>query len=232
MALCKSLWRATALCAAAFASTQLWVLDNYRATYDLTIRGINAGKVTHEAIFTSHTYRIDTVANPSSAAKLLGYGTIRESVSGLLQGDVVLPERYQRSMDGDAEFALNYTFSADKKEVAAQIGGKAQTFPYPAGEQPLDILSMVVQSLIDVEQGITRGSYALISEDTLRSYRVEALPDEKGANGENVKVFRQVYDNRETRIYLAGEPLRLQSLTQARGGKVRFALKLVDYQKR
>ena len=230
MAHCKTLWRSGWLLLTLWVSTNAWALDNYRASYTLEIRGMSAGTVTHEAIFTPQTYRVDTFAKPSSAAKILGYGDIRETVTGLLQGSEVLPEHYQRSMDGDASFRLDYVFSAAKKEIAAQVGSEASVFPYPAGEQPLDILSMVVQSLLDAEKGAVRDSYAIISEDTLRMYRVEALPDEKTADGQTVKVFRQVHDNRETRIYLATQPWRLVSLTQAKDGKIRFALTLLDYQ--
>lgn len=226
------LYKAVLLGAGMFAGMGAWALDNYRATYDLHIRGMNAGQVTHEAIFTKQTYRIDTFARPATAAKLLGYGDIRESVTGLIQGKNVLPERYQRSMDGDPEFRLDYVFSAGKRQIDAQIGSKTQVFPYPAGEQPFDTLSMVVQSLVDMENGTVRGSYSLISEDNLRSYKVGRQADEKGADGEDLKVFRQVYENRETRIYIADNPLRLVALTQAKDGKIRFSLKLVDYQQR
>lgn len=232
MALYKWAGRAALLAAGMSMSFGAWALENYRAVYDLQIRGMDAGKVTHEAIFTAQTYRIDGFGQPAVAAKILGYGDIRESVSGLIQGKNVVPERYQRSMDGDADFRLEYVFSAPKREVQAHIGATQQVFPYPAGDQPLDILSMTVQSLLDLESGQVRERYSLMSEDTLRTYRVERLPDEKGADGQALKVFRQVHDNRETRIYIADQPLRLVALTQAKGGKVRFALKLVDYQKR
>ena len=232
MALYKWHWRHILLYAGLGLGMDAAALDNYRATYDLNIRGIDAGKVTHEAIFTAQTYRIDTFAQPATAAKLLGYGDIRESVTGLLQGKAVLPERYQRSMDGNEKFHLDYVFSASKRQIDAQIGSQQHTFPYPAGEQPFDTLSMVVQSLLDMENGTVRERYSLISEYTLRSYRVEREPDEKGADGQPLKVFRQVHENRETRIYIAEHPVRLIALTQAKDGKIRFSLKLVDYQKR
>lgn len=209
-----------------------WALENYRAVYDLHVRGIHAGRMVHEAVFTAKTYRIDAVGQPAAAAKIMGYGEIRESVSGLLDGKNAIPQHYRRSMDGDGEFALDYVFASDMRQINAQIGNKAHTFPYPAGEQPFDTLSMAVQSLLDMENGTVRATYSVISEDNLRRYRVEALPDETGADGQPLKVFRQVYENRETRIYIADNPLRLAALTQAKDGKIRFSLKLVDYQKR
>lgn len=232
MARYKTAWRILLLWAGATFGMQAAALENYRAVYDLQIRGVDAGKVTHEAIFTDKTYRIDGFGQPAMAAKILGYGDIRESVSGLIQGKTVVPERYRRSMDGDADFALEYVFSAAKRQVDAVIGAKSQVFPYPAGDQPLDILSMTVQSLLDMENAQVRERYSLLTEDMLRTYRVERLPDEKGADGQVLRVFRQVHENRETRIYIAEHPLRLVALTQAKGGKIRFSLRLTDYQKR
>lgn len=225
MARCKAFVLLGLLWASANAAL---ALDNYHATYDVQIRGIQAGKVRHEAIFTANTYRIDTFAKPSGAAKLLGYGDIRETVTGLLQNGEVKPEHYQRAMQGDAQFQLDYRFKPEQKRIDAVAGGKAQSIAY-TDEIPLDILSMVVQSLSDLERGQTRSHYSLLNETQVRRYQVEALPDEMWQGNIAVKVFRQVHNNRETRIYIAPNPLRLLALTQVKDGKTRFALNLVDY---
>lgn len=207
-----------------------FALENYHATYDLQIRGVNAGKVRHEAIFTGNTYRIDTFAKPAPAARLLGYGDIRETVTGLIRKGDAHPERYRRTMEGDANFQLEYAFMPAERRVDANIAGNARTLVYE-GDIPLDTLSMVVQTLLDVEQGKIRKNYSLLNDEQVRRYQVEAQADELWEGKVPAKVFRQVHGNRETRIYLGENPLRLLALTQAKDGKIRFSLKLADYRK-
>ncbi|MDO5091348.1 MAG: DUF3108 domain-containing protein [Cardiobacteriaceae bacterium] len=213
-----------------FVLGKAWALDNYQATYDLQIRGVNAGKVRHEAIFTSHTYRIDAYGKPAAAAKLLGYGDIRESVSGVIDQGNAIPGRYQRLMEGDAASRREYLFLTEAKRIDATIGEAKHDIAY-TGEIPLDTLSMVVQTLLDAEAGKVRGQYSLLNDAEVRHYRVEALPDELWEGKIPAKVFRQQHGNRETRIYLGQQPLRLLALTQAKDGKIRFSLKLADYRK-
>lgn len=205
-------------------------LESYHATYDLQIRGVNAGKVRHEAIFTGSTYRIDTFARPAAAAKLLGYGDIRETVTGIIRKGDARPGHYRRNMEGDASFQLEYSFVPEGHQINANIAGNARTLVYE-GDLPLDILSMVVQTLLDVEKGKIRNHYNLLNDDHVRRYQVEAQADELWEGKIPAKVFRQVHGNRETRIYLGENPLRLLALTQAKDGKIRFSLKLADYRK-
>ncbi|MDO4776024.1 MAG: DUF3108 domain-containing protein [Cardiobacteriaceae bacterium] len=228
MALCKL--RRLLLPLFALGLGNAFALDNYHATYDLQIRGVNAGKVRHEAIFTGNTYRIDTFAKPAPAAKLLGYGDIRETVTGFIRKGDVQPERYRRTMESDASFQLEYIFVPAERRVDVNIAGKAQALVYE-GDVPLDTLSMVVQTLLDVEQGKIRTHYSLLNDEQVRRYQVEAQADELWEGKIPARVFRQVHGNRETRIYLGENPLRLLALTQSKDGKIRFSLKLADYRK-
>lgn len=208
-------------------------LESYQATYQVSVRGVSAGVVRHDAIFTDLTYRVDTIATPSLAAKMLGFDVIQESSKGLLDRGRVIPQRYQRSMEGDAEFRLVYDYRPKVHEVEAQIGNSQQTLKYDEGVQPLDVLSLVVQTLIDDEQHKIAAKYTMISDDKIRTYMVEKLPDEtwhtKSGRNINIRVFRQVSGERQTKIYFADNPLRLVQLTQIKGDQARFSLKLMDY---
>ena len=54
------------------ASCAATALQSYVAEYDLTIRGVGAGRVRHEAFFNDLGYRVEATGNPSLAAKMLG----------------------------------------------------------------------------------------------------------------------------------------------------------------
>ncbi|UJF24390.1 DUF3108 domain-containing protein [Suttonella sp. R2A3] len=210
-----------------------FALGNYSAMYDVSVRGVGAGQMRHDVILTDNTYRIDTVAKPSLAAKMLGFGVIRESVKGLLNNGKIQPQRYQRSMEGDAEYRLVYDFRPNRHEIAAQIGNEETILKYDEGSHPLDTLSLVIQSLLDDENNQLAAKYVLVSEDKVRSYSVEEMPHEKWEDPSgaviDVRVFRQVSGNRQTQIYFADNPLRLVKLTQIKDDKPRFHLKLIDY---
>ncbi|MBV7434330.1 DUF3108 domain-containing protein [Cardiobacteriaceae bacterium TAE3-ERU3] len=208
-------------------------LESYQATYQVSVRGVSAGVVRHDAIFTDLTYRVDTVATPSLAAKMLGFDVITESSKGLLDHGRVIPQRYQRSMEGDADFRLVYDYHPKVHEIEAQIGNSQQVLKYDEGIQPLDVLSLVVQTLIDDEQHKIAAKYTMISDDKIRTYTVEKLPNEtwqtKSGGNINIRVFRQISGDRQTKIYFADNPLRLVQLTQIKGDQARFSLKLMDY---
>lgn len=231
MARCKSL---ICLLAALFAMPAM-ALESYQATYKISVRGVSAGKVQHDAIFTDNTYRIDTIATPSLAAKMLGYGVINETAKGLLSNGQVQPQRYQRAMVGDAEFRLVYDYKPKMHEIDAQIGNNQTVLKYDAGIHPLDVLSLIAQSLLDDERNKTAAKYSLVNDDKIRTYTVEKLPDEtwKGRDGKyfKIRVFRQVSGERQTKIYFADNPLRLVQLTQIKGDQTRFNLKLINYRR-
>lgn len=218
---------------ALFAACASHSLESYQATYEISVRGVSAGVVRHDAIFTDVTYRVDTVATPSIAAKMLGFDVIKESSKGLLDHGKVIPQHYQRSMDGDAEFRLVYDYRPKMHEIDAQIGNSQQVLKYDEGVQPLDVLSLIVQSLIDDEQHKTAAKYTMINDDKIRTYNVEKLPNERwktsAGNVINIRVFRQLSGERQTKIYFADNPLRLVQLTQIKGDQARFSLKLMDY---
>ncbi|MDO4435251.1 MAG: DUF3108 domain-containing protein [Cardiobacteriaceae bacterium] len=211
-----------------------WGLENYRAVYEVEIRGIRAGEMTLDSITTAKTYRLDARTEPSRAAKMLGYGAIREHVHGRLQGGQILPERYEREMIGDEDYYLNYQYDAKGKQVQVQKGKSALTLDYVDGKQALDILSLITQALLDEEQGKMSNVYHLLSEDKLRTYQVRQLKDEqwKEKNGKvlDIKVYEQTNGGRKTLVYLAQNPLRLAKLQQLRDNEPRFSLKLLDHQ--
>lgn len=215
-------------------STAGMALENYRATYSISVRGVHAGEVMHEAIFTDLTYRVDTFASPSFAAKMLGFGRITELSQGLIKNGIVYPQKYQRSMEGDEEYRLFYDYQPDQHQVSAQIGNEQQVLDYDEGIRPLDILALIVQSSLDEEHQHIANDYTLLSENKIRTYSVEVRPNEvwQMPNGENVDihVYDQINNNRQTRVYFAQNPVRLVKLTQYKDGDVRFNLKLIDYQ--
>lgn len=225
----KQLWPLLLL----LVSWQVTALESYQATYKIEVRGVSAGTVRHDAIFTDLTYRVDTVATPSLAARMLGFGVIKETVKGLLKQGVVQPQHYQRNMDGDAEFRLVYDFKPKRQEIEAQIANNKEVLKYDSGIQPLDVLSLVVQSLIDDKNHKMAGQYSLVSDDKIRTYDVEQLPNEiwKDSSGQSldIRVFRHVSGERQTKIYFANNPLRLVQLVQIKGDQARFSLKLIDY---
>lgn len=230
MALYKTLAAAAVL---AFSLSAL-ALENYRAAYDLSVRGVDAGTVIHDAFFTDLTYRIDTTASPSVAARMLGIGKIRESVKGLLQGRQVQPQNYQRNMQGDNKYHLVYNFQPKAHQIQTDIGGEKKTLAYDADLHPLDILSMVVQSLKDIEANRVPSEYTLVLEDKVQTYQVQKLPDQtwksRKSGSYTVHVYRQSSGGKQTIVYFAENPLRLVRLEQLRDGKKRFSLTLTDYQ--
>lgn len=208
-------------------------VSSYRAVYDVQVRGIGAGEIVHEAFFTEVSYRIDTVAHPAIAAKMLGFGEARESVKGLLNGLTVQPQVYQRSMEGKPEYALNYRYEPQSHQVQITAGKDSKTQQYDEDLNPLDTLSMVAQSLIDIENNRMPNEYTLVIEDEINSYHIQKQGTEnwKDSNGKTitVHVYRQSNGNKQTQIYFAENPLRLIRLEQLRKGERRFSMTLTDY---
>lgn len=218
---------------AAFSALPAFALSNYRAVYDISVRGVPAGTVRHEAFFTNVTYRVDTVANPSVAARMLGFGEIRESVKGLLQGNTVQPQHYQRDIAGDQKYHLDYQFVPAKHQVSIEKADNRKTVSYHAELHPLDTLSMVVQSLKDIENSRMPSEYTLVMEDSIQSYQVQKQPDQTWETREGhsfkVHVYRQINGNKQTVVYYADNPLRLVRLEQLRKGEKRFSMTLTDF---
>lgn len=210
-----------------------FALSNYRATYDLHVRGVGAGTITHDAFFTDVTYRIDTVANPSLAAKMLGFGEIRETVKGLRKGNTLQPQDYQRSMSGDDKYQLNYHFLPEQHQVQVVKAGERKTLSYDRELRPLDMLSMAMQAMVDLEKQKVPPEYTLVLEDNINTYQVQKQPDQtwKGHDGKNfiVHVYRQSKGNKQTVIYFAENPLRLVRLEQKHKGNTRFSMNLTSY---
>ena len=218
------------------ASLGAQALQSYIAEYDLSVRGVGAGRVRHEAVFTERSYRVTADGTPSLAAKMLGFGQIREKAEGKIAGDRVIPTYYRRDMQGNDNQHISYDYAnAVNGEIQAIVGAQNKTLRVNPNDPALDILALVVQSLLDVERGhIGEHNYTLINEDRVRSYQVNQLPDETWQDNKNgrtlkIKVFLQTSGNRQTKIYFAEEPLRLVKLQQLKDGESRFALKLLNY---
>ena len=218
------------------ASLGTQALQSYIAEYDLSVRGVGAGRVRHEAIFTERSYRVTADGTPSLAAKMLGFGQIREKAEGKIAGDRVIPTYYRRDMQGNDNQHISYDYAnAVNGEIQAIVGAQNKTLRVNPNDPALDILALVVQSLLDVERGhIGEHNYTLINEDRVRSYQVSQLPDEtwqdnKSGRALKIKVFLQTSGNRQTKIYFAEEPLRLVKLQQLKDGESRFSLKLLNY---
>lgn len=220
--------------ALAITSLPIFALDNYRATYDISVRGVGAGSVTHEAFFTDKTYRIDTLANPSIAAKMLGFGQIRETIKGLREGNMVQPQDYQRSMAGDSKYQLSYKFQPDQHQIQVVKAGESKTLSYDSTLHPLDMLSMATQAMIDIQNNKVPAEYTLVLEDKINTYQVQKLADQtwKGRDNKSflVRVYRQSNGKKQTIIYFAENPLRLVRLEQKYKGDTRFSLNLTNYQ--
>ena len=218
------------------ASLGAQALQSYIAEYDLSVRGVGAGRVRHEAVFTERSYRVTADGTPSLAAKMLGFGQICEKAEGKIAGDRVIPSYYRRDMQGNDNQHISYDYAnAVNGEIQAIVGAQNKTLRVNPNDPALDILALVVQSLLDVERGhIGEHNYTLINEDRVRSYQVSQLPDETWQDNKNgralkIKVFLQTSGNRQTKIYVAEEPLRLVKLQQLKDGESRFSLKLLNY---
>ena len=227
---------ALAVLLALAASLGAQALQSYIAEYDLSVRGVGAGRVRHEAVFTERSYRVTADGTPSLAAKMLGFGQIREKAEGKIAGDRVIPTYYRRDMQGNDNQHISYDYAnAVNGEIQAIVGAQNKTLRVNPNDPALDILALVVQSLLDVERGhIGEHNYTLINEDRVRSYQVSQLPDETWQDNKNgralkIKVFLQTSGNRQTKIYFAEEPLRLVKLQQLKDGESRFSLKLLNY---
>lgn len=216
-----------------FFAHPAWALQNYRATYQLTIKGVYAGELSYDAFFTNLSYRIYTVARPSMAATMLGFREAREGVKGLLQKGKVIPQHYQRDMTGKEDYQLSYTYDEKAPKILVNQAGKNKTLTYDPSLQPLDVLSMVVQALSDIENNRLAHEYSLLSDDEIRTYQVRRMPDEQWQTPDgktiSVRVYYQNHKNRQTRIYFADNPLRLEKMEQFKDGKSRFVLKLQSY---
>lgn len=218
------------------AQSALAYVPQYRAVYEVEIRGVRAGEMTLESITTDKTYRVDARTIPSTAAKMLGFGEIRERAYGRVQSGKIVPEKYERVMAGDDDYFLNYQYDAKKRAVDVQKGKSALQLEYIDGEQALDILALITQALLDESQNKTAKKYSLLSEDKLRNYQIRRLPDEiwqqKSGERVDVRVYEQTNGERKTVVYLAQNPLRLAKLQQLRNNETRFSLKLLNYQVR
>ena len=220
----------------ALTSFTAQALQSYIAEYDLSVRGVGAGRVRHEAIFTERTYRFETTGSPSLAARMLGFGEIREKAEGKIAGDRIIPTYYRREMQGNDNQHISYDYAnAVNGEIQAIIGAQNKTLRFNPNEPALDILALVAQSLLDVERGhVGEHNYTLLNEDRVRSYQISQLPDETWQNNKSgqilkIKVFLQTSGNRQTKIYFAENPLRLVKLQQLKDGESRFSLKLLNY---
>ena len=220
----------------ALTSFTAQALQSYIAEYDLSVRGVGAGRVRHEAIFTERTYRFETTGSPSFAARMLGFGEIREKAEGKIAGDRIIPTYYRRDMQGNDNQHISYDYAnAVNGEIQAIIGAQNKTLRFNPNEPALDILALVAQSLLDVERGhVGEHNYTLLNEDRVRSYQISQLPDETWQNNKSgqilkIKVFLQTSGNRQTKIYFAENPLRLVKLQQLKDGESRFSLKLLNY---
>ena len=220
----------------ALTSFTAQALQSYIAEYDLSVRGVGAGRVRHEAIFTERTYRFETTGSPSLAARMLGFGEIREKAEGKIAGDRIIPTYYRRDMQGNDNQHISYDYAnAVNGEIQAIIGAQNKTLRFNPNEPALDILALVAQSLLDVERGhVGEHNYTLLNEDRVRSYQISQLPDETWQNNKSgqilkIKVFLQTSGNRQTKIYFAENPLRLVKLQQLKDGESRFSLKLLNY---
>ena len=142
---------AVLLLSASFAAT---ALQSYVAEYDLTIRGVGAGRVRHETFFNDLGYRVEATGNPSLAAKMLGYGQIREKAEGRIAGDRVMPTSYRREMDGKENQFVYYNYGdLANGKIQAVIGSQNKELRVNPNEPALDMLALVVQSTLDVERG-------------------------------------------------------------------------------
>lgn len=229
-----ALYKHVLLLAGVLGSFSTWAVDSYRAVYDVEVRGVGAGQIVHEAFFTEHTYRIDTVAHPALAAKMLGFGEARESVKGLLKDFSVQPQTYQRVMEGKPDYSLFYRYTPESHAVQMTVGKENKIQSYDSGVNPLDTLSMVAQSLIDIENNRMPHEYTLVIEDDIQSYHVQKQANEtwqdRDGKSMTVQVYRQTSGNKQTQIYFAENPLRLIRLEQLRKGERRFSMTLTDYQ--
>lgn len=217
-----------------FLALPAWALSDYRATYDISVRGVNAGRATYEVRLSDHSYQVETQIKPSLAAKMLGFGKITEQAYGEIEAGHVLPKKYQRTMEGDSQYRLVYDYKLMNQEIEAQIGNTQTVLKYDEHVQPLDILALIVQSLLDEEHQRVAEQYSLINEDKIRTYSVAAMPNERWQthSGEAVDVvaYKQTSGNRRTKIYFANHPLRLVKLVQYKDDEARFSLKLINYQ--
>ena len=207
-------------------------LPNFSAHYDLSIRGIHAGQMKMNAVLTPKSYMVDTKTEPSLPAKMLGYGPITEMAQGAISNQRLLPQQYWRQMEGNEKYQLRYHYDLKKKNVEAVVSGQPVLLHYQQ-QIPLDTLALIIQALLDEERQQPAASYTLLSEDKIRSYKVEKLKDERWQDDQNrsitVKVYRQTHANRRTMIYLAENPLRLVKLQQIKNDQSLFVLKLTHY---
>lgn len=209
-----------------------WALPSFRATYDVKIRGIHAGQMTMDAVLTSQSYNINGKTEPSLPAKMLGYGLVNEIANGGIQGNQLLPRKYERTMADNEKYHLNYNYNLKIKTIDATVGGKKMQIDYE-GPAPLDTSALVIQALLDDEQGKKASSYTMISEDKVRSYKVEQLKDQQWQDEKGktvpVRVYRQTNGNRRTMVYIADNPRRLVKLQQIKNDQNMFLLKLIKY---
>lgn len=224
----KRFWACFFLC----LSAHLWALDSFQARYNLRIRGVNAGEMELKALLNNDTYQLNAHTRPSLAARMLGYGEIQESASGRIKQGILQPQQYQRVMQGDEDYTLRYVYHLTQKKIEVLRHEQSSDLHYEA-LIPLDILSLIMQCLLDEEHQRQALSYALLSDEKIRSYQVEALPMEKWQDSKGkmipVHVYRQKSGHRVTQVYFAHHPLRLVQLRQMKNDDMIFVLKLLEH---
>ena len=134
-------------------------LQGYLAEYDLTVRGVGAGRVRHEAIFTERGYRFETIGSPSLAARMLGFGEIREKAEGKIAGDRVVPTYYRRDMQGNDNQHLSYDYAnAVNGEIQAIVGAQNKTLRVNPNEPALPSANTTTPSSTQTACAATRSA--------------------------------------------------------------------------
>lgn len=212
-----------------------WALQSYLAEYAVYIRGIHVGTLNYEAFFSNNSYQITTKAIPSLPARILGFNKITEYAEGHIKNGIIAPQYYRRDMQGDKKYHLYYDYkNLTHGKIKAEVGLITQTLNFDvAKKRPLDILALTVQSMLDDENSVISAQYTLISDDKIRTYHVEKLPNilskDKENNTVRLHVYLQSSGKRQTKIYFAENPLRLVELQQLKNNKLQFSLNLLKY---
>ncbi|MPV85155.1 hypothetical protein [Ostreibacterium oceani] len=150
--------------------------------YDVTVKGVNAGKAALQYEINASTYAVSLALYPSGVAKLFGVDDMQEKAAGVIKANQFYPESYGRyplSSGGDTtgEPLLSVAFIDDMLEVREADGYER----LPLMQSGQDPLTQILQIQQDIAKGQLRSEYILVTDTNQRTY-VATLDQQANTN--------------------------------------------------
>jgi len=217
-----------ALASLAMAPYAMAELSPYSASYHTTYDRFSAKtKVSLKKDAESGLFTYSSRTKPRGFAALLG--KIKESVKFNLDNGQITPQSYRHSSRDD--ISIDYDWAT--KTVKSNDDGKKKDLILAGGE--LDLLSMQMQVMEDLNNGQLKNSYTIIKDNAFREYAVEKVAEE------DITIAKKTYktiklkqqrkgSSRTSYLWLAPDLQHtVVRMEQYKGKKLRGTLSLTGY---